>query len=196
MARRFRVGLFDIGAAVLVLIVIVMPGRDVHVASGYRWVPPEELPGLTVEVAQAQAEELANPTDGAAAAKLAELLGMRPVNQHDQALRLAGAAARSATPASRWRALLAVSSTHADRIDIKEALEYGEKALAACNAPEAVCPDHEKVRLTLYVEQLQAGMQAIAQGTDPRLEPDKFRREVTKIHPTTTYRVRSGRAAP
>lgn len=189
-------GLFDVGAAVLVLIVIVMPGRDLHVASGYRYVPAEELPALTVEVAQAQAEELANPTDGAAAARLAELIGMRPVNQHDQALRLAGAAARRATPATRWRALLAVSSTHADRVDIKEALDFAEQALAACNAPEAACPDHEKVRLRLYVEQLQAGMQAIAQGTDPRLEPDKFRREVSKIHPTTTYRVRSGRAAP
>jgi len=195
MARRFRVGLFDVGAAVLVLIVIVMPGRDLHVGSGYRYVPPEELSGLTVEVAQAQAEELESPTDGAAAAKLAELLGVRPVSQHDQALRLAGAAARRATPSTRWRALLALSSVHADRIDIKEALDYGEQALAACNA-EASCPDHEKVRLRLYVEQLQAGMQAIAQGTDPHLEPDKFRREVSKIHPTTTYRVRAGRAAP
>lgn len=189
-------GLFDVGAAVLVLIVIVMPGRDLHVASGYRYVPKEELPAFTVEVAQAQAEQLENPSDGGAAEKLAGLLGMRPVNQHDQALRLAGAAAKRATPATRWRALLAVSSTHADRVDIKEALEFASQALAACNAPGAVCPDHEKVRLQLYVEQLEAGMQAIAQGTDPRLEPDKFRREVSKIHPTTTYRVRSGRAAP
>lgn len=195
MARRFRVGLFDVGAAVLVLIVIVMPGRDLHVASGYRYVPPGELDGLTVEVAQAQAEELESPTDGAAAAKLAELIGVRPVSQHDQALRLAGAAAKRATPATRWRALLAVSSVHADRIDIKEALDYGEQALASCNA-EASCPEHEKVRLQLYVEQLQAGMQAIAQGTDPHLEPDKFRNEVTKIHPIGTYRVRAGSAAP
>jgi hypothetical protein len=149
-----------------------------------------------VEVAQAQAEQLADPTNGAAAEKLAALLGMRPVNQHDQALRLAGAAAERATPATKWRALLAASSTHADRIDIAEALDFGERALAACTAPEAACPDHEKVRLELYVEQLRAGVQAIAQGTDPRLEPDKFRREVSKIHPTTTYRVRSGRAAP
>lgn len=196
MARRFRVGLFDVGAAVLVLIVLVMPGRDLHVASGYRFVPAEELPGVTTEVARAQAEQLASPDDGAAAEKLAGLLGMRPVNQHDQALRLAGAAASRAAPATRWRALLAISSTHADRIDIAEALDFAEQAMAACSAPGAVCPDHEKVRLQLYVEQLRAGMQAIAQGTDPRLEPDRFRSEVSKIHPTTTYRVRSGRAAP
>src|SRR5687767_3755608 len=122
MGRRFRVGLFDVGAAVLVLIVLMMPGRDLHVASGYKYVPAAELPAFTAELAQAQAEQLANPTDGAAAEKIAMLLGIRPVNQHDQALRLAGAAAARATPATRWRPLLAASSTHADRIEIREAL--------------------------------------------------------------------------
>jgi hypothetical protein len=196
MGRRFGVGLFDVGAAVLVLIVLIMPGRDLHVASGYKYVPAAEVPEFTAEVAQAQAEQLARPSDGAAAEKLAMLLGARPVNQHDQAIRLAGAAAGRATPESRWRPLLAVSSTHADRIEIAEALEWAKRALAACNEAAAGCPDHEQVRLELYTQQLEAGMQAIARGADPRAEPERFRREMSKIHPTTTYRVRSGRAAP
>ncbi len=51
------------------------------------------------------------------------------------------------------------------------------------------------MRLRLYVEELVAGMQAIARGVDPRVEPDRFRREMGEIHPTTTYRLRPGSAA-
>lgn len=36
--RRIRVGLFDIGAAVFVVVVLAMPDRALHVGSGYRYV--------------------------------------------------------------------------------------------------------------------------------------------------------------
>lgn len=191
--RRIHVGLFDVGAAVLVLIVLVMPGRELHIGTGYRHVEAGQLPGVLRDVAQAQAELEQTPTDGAAAERLAQILASRPVNQHDQALRLAGAAASHAGSPTRWRALLALSSAHADRIEIAEAHRFAAEAQSACAAaPPLACPPHEAVRLRLYTEQLAAGLEAIARGIDPRVEPDKFRREIGEIHPTTTYRVRPG----
>lgn len=187
--------MLDVCAAVLVLIVLVMPGRDLHVASGYRWVEPADVPQVEKDVALAQAQALAHPTDGRAVERLAGLLGVRPVSQHDQALRLAGDAAQrmqKENAATRWRALLAISSVHADRIEIAEASRFANEAQAACSEPGADCPPHEKVRLDLYAEQMAAGVEAIARGADPRAEPDKFRSEMSRIHPTTTFRVRSG----
>src|SRR5688572_25048384 len=54
--RRIRVGLFDVGAAVLVLIVLVMPDRALHVGTGYRYVEASALPAVLDDVAQAQAD--------------------------------------------------------------------------------------------------------------------------------------------
>jgi hypothetical protein len=194
--RRIRVGLFDVGAAVLVLIVLVMPERDLHVGTGFRHVEAAELAGVVSDIAQAQAELQRHPDDGAVAERLAQILASRPVNQHDQALRVAGMAANHTGSPARWRALLALSSAHADRIEIAEAHRYAAEAQSACDAaPPPACPAHEKVRLRLYAEQLAAGMQAIARGIDPRVEPDRFRREIGEIHPTTTYRVRPGGGA-
>lgn len=188
--RRFRVGLLDVCAAVLVLIVLVMPGRDLHVGTGYRHVEAAALPTVLADVAQAQADVLVAPGDGGAAERLAQILGTRPVDQHDQALRVAGEAAGRAGSPTRWRALLAASSAHADRIELKPAHRLALEALAACEAPDAACPAHEVVRLRLYAEQLDVGVQAMAAGADPRVEPERFRREMGRIHPTTTYRVR------
>ena len=196
--RRIRVGLFDVGAAVLVLIVMVMPGRELHVGSGYRYVEPDALPAVLIDVAQAQAELQRDPRDGAAAERLAQILASRPVNQHDQAMRLAGQLANHTDSPTRWRALLGLSSVHADRIEIAEAHRFAAQAQGACEAaPASACPAHEKVRLGLYADELAAGLQAIARGIDPRVEPDRFRREMGEIHPTTTYRLRPGsRATP
>lgn len=180
----------------LVLIVLVMPDRALHVGTGYRYVEASALPAVLDDVAQAQADLERDPRDGAAAERLAQILASRPVNQHDQALRLAGQLANRTDSPTRWRAQLALSSAHADRIDIPEAHRFAAQALDACDAaPAGACPEHEKVRLRLYVEELAAGMQAIARGVDPRVEPDRFRREMGEIHPTTTYRLRPGSAA-
>ncbi|HKE18924.1 MAG TPA: hypothetical protein VKB80_28815 [Kofleriaceae bacterium] len=193
--RGIRVGLFDAGAAVLVFIVLVLPARELHIGTGFRYVEAGALPAVLSDVARAQADLERSPSDGAAAERLAGILASRPVDQHDQALRLAGQVAGQKTSPTRWRALLALSSAHADRIDIAEAHRFAAQALDACEAaPAAACPEHEKVRLRLYEEELAAGLQAIARGIDPRVEPDRFRREVGEIHPTTTYRLRPGAA--
>ncbi|HLU65623.1 MAG TPA: hypothetical protein VKZ63_05080 [Kofleriaceae bacterium] len=191
--RRLGIGLLDVSAAVLVLIVLVMPGRDLHVATAYRQVEPEDLASLTAEVAEAQARLVADPADGAAAEKLAMLLARRPVNQHDQALRLAGAAAARESSPTRWRALWAVSLAHADLLEIEDAHRQAALALEACRAAPAACPAHEEQRLALYTDRLAAGVEAIARGADPRVDPERFRQELSRIHPTATYRSRPRR---
>ena len=192
---RIRIGLFDIGAAVLVLFVLIMPGRDLHIGTAYRHTDPADLPEVLADVAQAQGQMLSHPGDGAAVEKLANLLGSRPTDQHDLAIRLAGEAAlRHPDSPTRWRALLAESSVHADRIEIRAADRYAREALDACRAPGADCPDYQRVRLELYAGELDAGVEAITRGADPRADPEKFRSLMSKLHPTTTYRVHG--AAP
>ena len=189
--RRLRIGLLDVGAAVLVLIVIVMPGRDLQVGSAFRYVEPADRDELTAEIAAAQARLVTDPGDGEAAEKLALTLARRPVNQHDQALRLAGAAATHEDSPTRWRALRAISIAHADRVEIAESHEHAVLALEECNEAGAACPSHEKVRLQIYTDHLAAGVEAIARGADPRLEPERFRQEMSRLHPTATYRTRA-----
>jgi len=189
--KRLRPGLVDICAAVLVLFVLFMPERDVYVSTDYRFVEAGQTDAVIADIARAQAQFVAHP-DGRSVDALAQLLATPAVRQHDQALRLAGDTADKTATDSRWRALSAIAVVHGDRIEIQEALAFGEKALAACDEPGADCPDYERLRLDLYVEQLRAGMRAIARGADPRADPDGFRREMGRIHPTATFRVRPG----
>ena len=72
---------------------------------------------------------------------------------------MAGDATRFKESPTLWRALRGVSTTHADRIEIKQALEWGDQALVACrDAGAASCPAHEEIRLQIYVDQLRAGL--------------------------------------
>lgn len=61
-------------------------------------------------------------------------------------------------------------------------------ALAACQATPATCPDHERARITFFRDELAAGLEAMAKGADPRSDPAGFRRELSKSHPTSTFR--------
>lgn len=186
--RRLRPGLIDICAAVLVLFVLILPDRDLNVATAYRHVEPEQLDQVISSLARAQARTVTHPADGAAAEELAELLSTREVRQHDQALRVAGQAAKHEDSPTRWRALSAISLVHAARIEIPEAYEYGVEAIEACEARTSDCAAHERTRLDLYVEQLRAGLEAIRGGTNPQHDPDAFREQIGRVHPTTTFR--------
>lgn len=182
---RWRIGILDVCAAFLVLISIFLPGPDVSVESAYKRSLPdnESLEDQVAAIDAAQARLAAHPKSGAAADELARIL--EELGQHDQALRIGGEVASRKGP-DQWRAWLAVASAHADRIEIEPADRFAHRALEACRREGADCADFEEVRLRLYVEQLDAGMQALAAGIDPRLEPDKFRRKLEQVHPTAT----------
>ncbi len=130
-----------------------------------------------------QSALFADPSNGAIAEEYAAI--MSDMGRHDMALRIAGAASAVESP-STWRSLGAVSSAFADRIDIPNSLVWAEKAMTSCEAVgDLECPPHEKVRLRLYLEQLRLGVQVLESGADPKFDPNGFRRELTRAHPTT-----------
>jgi hypothetical protein len=170
---RIRVGIVDVIVAAIVLWVIAVPDRTVHVRSAYAG----EASAAIRDVARYQALLAARPGDGEVADALAQAL--LDLGQSDWAIRVAAAAGAHGTETA-WRAHLAVSAAHARRLEIHEALTYAERALEACEAPGALCPDHWHVRLSLYHEQLERG---VASGIDPTTNPDRFRRESTRMFP-------------
>jgi hypothetical protein len=183
--RLRRPGPIDVAAAVVVLFAVFFPAQGMSVESAYvRYTEPDEVPDRLAEIARAQAELAARPS-GVAADELSRIL--EQLGQHDMALRVAGEAV-SRGGSDVWRAHLAISSAHAERIEIEPAHEHGARALEACRRDGAGCPPHDEVRLRLYVEQLHAGLQALQAGIDPRLAPHEFRQKIQEIHPTATGR--------
>jgi hypothetical protein len=176
---RFRVGIADITAAVVLGVVLFLPARSNDVVAAYG-----DAPSRDIEAAQA-----AVATDGGDGAAV-ELLADRLVaaGQLDWALRVAGAGAVHEQSPTHWRAQLAVSSVHAERIEIPEAHEWAKKALLACDADGAQCPSHERVRLEIYEKELAAGVEAIHAGIDPSTDPFEFRKAIDTAYPRARLR--------
>lgn len=159
--------LVDLVVAAIVVFVIWLPPRGVKAKPAAGGDADARL-----ALAFAQARTQANPDDGALTADLARRL--TEVGFHDWAVQDAAAgAARMGERPGRWRALLATSIAHADRLEAKDALDYTNQALAVCaHAGDAVCPPIDLVRLELYQRHLDAGVKS---GIDPRKDPDAFR---------------------
>lgn len=178
-----RLGILDLIAAALVAVVLLMPGRDFLVdpveAGDPETAEGQRRSAALREIARGQAILAEHPGDGAAAESVADAL--RRIDMHQAALRVAGDAY---VRGRSWRAALAVSSIHADRVEVEPAFAYASKALEACDARRAECPGHDRVRMEVYHSGLQAGLKS---GVDPRRNPQDFRREVMKAFP----RVRS-----
>jgi hypothetical protein len=175
---RIRVGIFDLCAAIVVLAVILLPERSVTVGHAY-----EPEPGRLRDIALEQSRLAMTPGNSEAADRLARLL--TDVGQTDWAIQVAGSAAKHSDRVS-WRALLAVSTAHAERIEVADAHRYAQLALDACLAagPEQ-CPVDERVRLSLYFGQLDVGVKS---GIDPRVDPDGYWKAVAESMRIVRYR--------
>ena len=177
---RFHVGIVDVSAAFVLLVVIFLPPRVPLVKAEYA------EPVDTSAIGSEQAALARDPGDGQAAQNLAELLV--EAGESDWALRMAGEAAQHEDSPTVWRAYLALSSVHVERFEIKEAYDYASLALDACEAEGADCPSHEAVRLQMYFNELEAGMEAIRAGIDPRAEPERFREAVNSAYPRAGFK--------
>jgi hypothetical protein len=186
--RRPRVGPLDVAAVVLVLVVLLLPDRDVEVESAYARLAPDARADLTAQLAAAQGALGRDPADGRAAQDLVELLLVREVAQHDEALRIAGQAAERVGSPTRWRALQALSWAHAERFELEPALATAELALSSCDEHRPACPVHERARLEVWRDELHAGVEAVRGGADPRADPAGFRRDLSRTHPISTFR--------
>lgn len=167
MKLRRMVGLVDIAIVVVVLFVFGMPPREMLASPALKGTEQDAF-----AVALAEARTIDQPADPGRAEELAQKLG--DVGFKDWAVEagIAGSLRAKAAP-DRWRALLAASVGYIDRLEPKEALDYAQRALAACElGGPAACPAWEKARMEIYREHLDAGVDA---QIDPKRNPKAFR---------------------
>ena len=155
------VSFIDLAIALVVLVALVLPAREMYASAAIK---PTAEP---FAVALAEARTIAHPDDGAAVDDLARRLGA--VGFKDWAIEVGlHGSERAKASASQWRALLATSVAYVDRLDVVPALDYANRALAACDATGAACPSWEQVRMKLYQQHLDAGVKS---GIDPHQGP-------------------------
>jgi len=161
------VSLTDVVVFVVLAIALLLPPRPVTAAAVGSLDDESRL-----SFAFAEARLALSPNDGRRIADLARRLG--EADQLDWALQVAAVgSARAAGSPDRWRADVAASVAHADRLEVAEALEWANRALASCAAAgETNCPNWEQVRVALYQQHLDAGIKS---GIDPKKNPGAFR---------------------
>ncbi|HEX2686696.1 MAG TPA: hypothetical protein VHN14_08760 [Kofleriaceae bacterium] len=164
------VGLIDLGIATVVLVTIVLPAREMYASAAQKGTESEQF-----ALALAEARTMAHPDDGAAVDDLSRRLGAAGFKDWAIETAIHGSERAKQSP-TRWRALLATSVAFVDRLDVVPALDYVNRALAACGAKPAACPSWEQVRMKLYQQHLDAGVRS---GIDPHRGPkaaEAFRR--------------------
>lgn len=163
MQPQRLVGLVDLGVATVVIVTLVLPAREMYAGSAHKAPEPEQF-----ALALAEARTMAHPGDGGAVDELTRRLGAAGFK--DWAIEAAVRGSERAKPSpTYWRALLAASVACVDRLDVVPALDYANRALAACDAPEAACPSWERIRMQLYQQNLDAGVRS---GIDPHRGPE------------------------
>jgi hypothetical protein len=160
-------GIIDLGVATVVLVTLVLPAREMYASSAHAGSDAEQF-----ALALAEARTVAHPDDGAAIDDLSRRLGL--VGENDWAIEVAvRGSGRARQSPTRWRALLAASAAFQARYDVAPALDYVNRALAACEDHPPACPSWERTRMEQYQAPLDAGVKS---GIDPRLHPEAFRR--------------------
>ena len=129
---------------------------------------------------------MASPGDGAAIEDFTRKLGEAGLKDWavESAVRMSDRAKDSPT---RWRALIAASVAFTEKLEVVPALDYANRALAACEMTReqeaarvakgekiavSLCPSWEEIRMRLYQSHLDAGVKS---GIDPRVDPKGFR---------------------
>jgi hypothetical protein len=159
--------LVDITVAVVVAVAVLMPPR-LQSAAAVAKLDEDAQWGL----AASEARLLARPGDAAAATEQSRRL--REARLLDWAIEVPALAVADAGEApGRWRAMLATSAAYAERLDVQEALDWAQRALAVCGSSSDACPSWEQVRMELYARHLEGGIKS---GIDPRKDPEGFRR--------------------
>lgn len=171
MALRRLFSLLDIGIIVVVAVAIFLPAREMYAASAIKGDDAKQF-----AVALAEARTMARPGDGLAVEDYARKLGEADLK--DWAVEAAvKASERAKDSPTRWRALIAASVAYVEQLEVVPALDYANRALAACESARekgnaSACPSWEEVRMRLYQQHLDAGVKS---GIDPRTDARGFR---------------------
>lgn len=161
------IGLTDIAMITVILAMLVLPARQMY-ASGA--IPGDDA--AQYALAAAEARTIAHPDDGANVSDLARRLG--DANFKDWAVEVGvrGAKAAKGSP-TEWQALLAASSAYVDKLDVVPALDFANRALTTCRGVASGCPAWEDLRMSFYIQHLDAGVKS---GIDPKRDPLGFRK--------------------
>jgi hypothetical protein len=172
MALSRYVGVLDLAVLTVVAVAVFLPAREMYASNVI-----EGDEASRFALALAEARTIARPDDGRAAEDFARRLGK--ANLKDWAIEAAVTASERAKESpTRWRALVAASVAYVDKLEVVAALDYADRALAACEAAHergdaAACPSSEEVRMRLYHQHLEAGVKS---GIDPKVDAAGFRR--------------------
>jgi hypothetical protein len=172
MALPRFVGVLDIGVAVVVAVAIFLPSREMFADSAFKGDGSQQF-----AIALAEARTIARPDDGVAVEDFARRLGRSDMK--DWAIEASvKASERAKDSPTRWRSLIAASTAYVETLDVIPALDYANRALAACESAREkgdamACPSWEEVRMRLYHSHLDAGVKS---GIDPKVDAAGFRR--------------------
>ncbi len=170
MPRLFS--LVDVAVLTVVGVAVLLPPREMYAGTAMKGDEPAQF-----AVALAEARTMARPADGEAAEDFARKLG--DAGLKDWAIEASVKASdRAKDSPTRWRALIATSVAYIEKLEVVKALDYADRALAACETSRekgdaAACPSWEEIRMRLYQQNLDAGVKS---KIDPRLDPAGFRR--------------------
>src|SRR5512140_1999261 len=118
------VGLVDLGIAAVLVVLVVLPAREMYASPVIKGDEPQQF-----ALALAEARTIARPGDGQAVEDFTRKLD--EANQKDWAIDAAVAASdRAKDSPTRWRALLATSTAYVDRLDVVPGLDYASRALS------------------------------------------------------------------
>jgi hypothetical protein len=180
------IGLVDLGIAVVVLVAIVMPPREMFASAAMKGSEAEQF-----RLALAEARTISDPANPEKIAELTRHLG--DAGFKDWAIEAAvDGSERAKQSPVRWRALLAASVAYVDHLDVVPALDYATRALEACDAAKEACPSWEQIRMDFYHRHLDAGVKS---GIDPRRDPKGFRKAGERGLPTMV-RLKAGNPEP
>lgn len=166
------VGILDLAVIAVVAVAVFLPSREMYASNAIKGDPQTQF-----AIALAEARTMARPGDGLAAEELSRQLGQAGLK--DWAIEAAvKASERAKDSPTRWRALIAASVGYVEKLEVVQALDYANRALAACESARekgdaAACPSWEEVRMRLYQQHLDAGVKS---GVDPRVDAAAFRR--------------------
>jgi len=167
MQLRRLVGLVDLGVLTILIAGVVFPPREMYADSAIKGTDGERF-----ALAAAEAEVIVHPEVAEHVDKLSDTLGQLGFKDWAIEVGVRGSDRTRSSPL-HWQALLATSVAYVDRLDVKNALAWAQKAYRACEkSGEVACPGWEKTRIEIYRDHLQAGVDA---GIDPRRNPKGFR---------------------
>ena len=178
MALPRFVSLIDFGVLAVVAVAVFLPAREMYAENAIK--------GDEFKVALAEARTMASPGDGKAIEDFTRELGQSGLKDWaiESAVRMSDRAKDSPT---RWRALIAASVAYIEKLEVVAALDYANRALAACELTRereasrvaagekiavSACPSWEEIRMRLYQQHLDAGVKS---GIDPKVDPTGFR---------------------